>query len=104
MKGKKKIENSSSSSKQVDDEEDQPSTSSFEDEDTIWRVRNVMRMIHKINLMGVPLQVEDIFLTLTWRNKEKGDASHLGRRDSSGIISQTRSHLWRGGAKAKYSL
>jgi hypothetical protein len=34
---------------------DQPSTSSSEDKDTVRRVRKVMRMIRKINLMGVPL-------------------------------------------------
>jgi hypothetical protein len=62
-KGKKKARTPSSSSEEEeeeesDDEEDnQPSTSSSEDEETIWHVEKVMEMIHKINLMGVPLQV-----------------------------------------------
>jgi hypothetical protein len=60
-KGKKKAPTPSSSSEEEeeeenDDEEDnQPSTSSSKDEETIRRVRKVMRMIRKINLMGVPL-------------------------------------------------
>jgi hypothetical protein len=60
-KGKKKAPTPSSSSeegeeKESDDEGDnQPQKSSSEDEETIRRVRKVMRMIHKINLMGVPM-------------------------------------------------
>jgi hypothetical protein len=38
-----------------DDEEDQASTSSFEDEEMTCHVGKVMRMIRKINLMGVPV-------------------------------------------------
>jgi CO dehydrogenase/acetyl-CoA synthase beta subunit len=67
MKDNKKAPRSSSSSEEEEEEEeeeedddDQASTSSSEDEDTIWRVEKVMRMIHEINLMGVPLQVEDL--------------------------------------------
>jgi hypothetical protein len=37
-----------------DDEDNKPSTSSSKDEETIRRVRNVMGMTHKINIMGVP--------------------------------------------------
>jgi hypothetical protein len=47
-----------------DDEDNQPSTSSSEDEETIWHVRKVMGMIRKINLMGVPLQVEDLLFNI----------------------------------------
>jgi hypothetical protein len=60
-KGKKKAPTPSSSSEEEEEEEsddgedNQPSTSSFEDEETIWRIEKVMEMIHKINLMGVPL-------------------------------------------------
>jgi hypothetical protein len=60
-KGKKKahIPNSSSEEEEEkesdDDEDDQPTTSSSEDEETIRRVRKVMGIIQKINLMGVPL-------------------------------------------------
>jgi len=60
-KGKKKAPTPSSSSEEEeeeesdDDEDNQPCTSSSEDEETIRRVGKVMRMIRKINLMGVPL-------------------------------------------------
>jgi hypothetical protein len=60
-KGKKKAPTPRSSSEEEEeeecdeDEDDQPSTSSSKDEETIRRVRKVMWMIHKINLMGVPL-------------------------------------------------
>jgi hypothetical protein len=60
-KGKKKAPTPSSSSEEEeeeesdDDEDNQPCTSSSEDEETIRRVGKVMGMIHKINLMGVPL-------------------------------------------------
>jgi hypothetical protein len=41
-----------------------------------------MGMIRKINLMGVPLQVEDILLTLKGKSKEREDASHAcGEKD-----------------------
>jgi hypothetical protein len=59
-KGKKKAPTLSSSSEEDeeeesdDDEDNQPSTSSSEDEETIRRVRKVMGMVRKFNLMGVP--------------------------------------------------
>jgi hypothetical protein len=54
MKCKKKAPSSSEEEEEeVDD--DQPSTSSFEDEETGQHVEKVTVMIHKINLMGVPL-------------------------------------------------
>jgi hypothetical protein len=40
-----------------------------------------MGMIHKINLMGMPLQVEDLL-------KQREDASHAGRRATSGTTVQ----------------
>jgi hypothetical protein len=42
-----------------------------------------MGIIRKINLMGVPLQVEDLLLTLIGKGKEREDASHAGRRATS---------------------
>jgi hypothetical protein len=68
-KGKKKAPTPSSSSEEEeeesdDDEDNQPSTSSFEDKETIRRVGKVMGMIRKINLMGVPLQVEDLLFNI----------------------------------------
>jgi hypothetical protein len=37
-------------------------------------------MIRKINLMGVPLQVEDLLFNIDRKSKEREDASHAGRR------------------------
>jgi hypothetical protein len=60
-KGNKKARTPSSSSEEEeeeesdDDEDNQPSTSSSEDEEIIRRIRKVMGMIRKIDLMGVPL-------------------------------------------------
>jgi hypothetical protein len=71
MKGKNKAPSSSSSSEEEekeddDDEEenDQASTSSSRDEETVRHIRKVMRMIHKINLMGVSLQAEDLLFNI----------------------------------------
>jgi hypothetical protein len=83
MKGKK-----APSSSEEEEEDDQPSISSSEDEETIRGIKNIMGMIHKINLMGVPLQVEDYFLTLTGKIKERDDASLVGRRATSGTTVQ----------------
>jgi hypothetical protein len=67
-----------------DDEEDnQPSTSSSEDEETIWRIGKVMGMIRKINLIGVPLQVEDLLFNIDRKKQRKrgcfacGDKGHF---------------------------
>jgi hypothetical protein len=62
MKGK----NAPISSEEEEEEEDddQPSTSSSEDIKTVRRVRKVMGMIHMVNLMGVPLQVEDLVFNI----------------------------------------
>jgi hypothetical protein len=67
MKGKKKAPSSSSSSEEKDDDEEgdgQASISSSKDEEMVRRVKKVMRMIHKINLMGVPLQVEGLLFNI----------------------------------------
>jgi hypothetical protein len=41
-------------------------------EETIWWVEKVLRMTRKINLMGAPIQVEDIIFKIephsSWRN------------------------------------
>jgi hypothetical protein len=64
-----------------DDEEDnQPSTSSSEDEETIRRVGKVMGMIHKINLMGVPLQVEDLLFNIDMKNQRKVERFACGEK------------------------
>jgi hypothetical protein len=54
-----------------DDEDDQPSTSSFEDEETVQRIGKVMGIIRKINLMGVPLQVEDLLFNIDRKKQRK---------------------------------
>jgi hypothetical protein len=80
-KGKKKAPTPSSSSEEEeekesdDDENNQPSTSSSEDEETIRHVGKVIGMIHKINLMGVPLQFKDLLFNITGKSKEREDAS-----------------------------
>ena len=70
-KGKKKACTRSSSSEEEEEEEEsdndgdnQPSTSSSEDEETIQRIGKVMRTIHKINLIGVPLQVKNLLFNI----------------------------------------
>jgi hypothetical protein len=75
-KGKKKAPTPSSSSGEEeeesdDDEDNQPCTSSFEDEETIRHVGKVMGMIRKINLMGVPLQVEDLLFNIDRKKQRK---------------------------------
>jgi hypothetical protein len=77
IKGKKKAPTPSSSSdeeeeEESDDEEDnQSSTSSSEDEETIRRIGKVMGLICKINLMGVPLQVEDLLFNIDRKKQRK---------------------------------
>jgi hypothetical protein len=79
MKGKKKAPSSSSSSEEEEEEEendeeenDQASTSSSEDEEIVRRVRKVMGMIRKINLVGVPLQVEDLLFNINRKKRKRG--------------------------------
>jgi hypothetical protein len=59
-----------------------------------------MGIIHKINLMGVPLQVEDLLFNID-RKKQREDASHVGKRATSGIIAQIWPNPRRGEAKAR---
>jgi hypothetical protein len=89
IKRKKKAPTPSSSSEEEEEEENddegdnQPSTSSSEDEETIRRVGKVMGMIRKINLMGVPLQVEDLLFNIDRKKQIKrgcftcGEKSHF---------------------------
>jgi hypothetical protein len=63
-----------------DDEDNQPSTSSSEDEETIWHVGKVMGMIRKINLMGVPLQVEDLLLNIDRKKQRKRGCFACGEK------------------------
>jgi hypothetical protein len=52
-----------------------------------------MGMIRKINLMGVPLQAEDLLFNIDRKNKEREDALHVGRRASLGTTVQIWSNL-----------
>jgi hypothetical protein len=85
-KGKKKAPTPSSSSEEEeeeesDDEEDnQPSTSSFKDEEIIRRVGKVMGMIHKINLMGVPLQAKDLLFNIDRKKQRKRGCFACGEK------------------------
>jgi hypothetical protein len=75
-KGEKKAPTPSSSSEDEeeeesdDDEDNQPSISSSKNKETIWRVEKVIGVIRKINLMGVPLQVEDLLFNID-RKKQR---------------------------------
>jgi hypothetical protein len=85
-KGKKKAPAPSSSSEEEeeeesdDDENNQPLTSSSEDEETVRCVRKVMRMIRKINLMGVPLQVEDLLFNIDRKRQRKRGCFAYGEK------------------------
>jgi hypothetical protein len=86
-KGKKKAPTPSFSSeeeeeeKSDDDEDNRPSTSSSEDEETIRHVRKVMGMILKINLMGVPLQVEYLLFNIDRKKQRKRGCFACGEKD-----------------------
>jgi hypothetical protein len=85
-KGKKKAPTPSSSSEEKeeeesdDDEDNQPCTSSSEDEETIRRVGKVMGMIRKINIMGVPLQVEDLLFNIDRKKQRKRGCFACGEK------------------------
>jgi hypothetical protein len=74
MKGKKKVPSSSEEegdNDDADEEDDQASTSSSENEETVRHVRKAMRMIHKINIMGVSLYVEDLHFNIDRKKAKK---------------------------------
>jgi hypothetical protein len=60
-----------------------------------------MGMIHKINLMGVPLRVKDLLFNIDRKGKERENASHAGKRATSGTIVQIWPNPQRGGAKER---
>jgi hypothetical protein len=62
IKGKKQVETSSSSSSEEEEEDDDQvfTSSSNIDDGTIKQIEKVMKMIHKMNLMGVLTQAGDI--------------------------------------------
>jgi hypothetical protein len=83
-KGKKKAPTPSSSSEEEeeesDDKDNQPSTSSSKDKETIRHVGKVMGMIRKINLMGVPLQVEDLLFNIDKKKQRKRERFACGEK------------------------
>jgi hypothetical protein len=85
-KGKKKAPTPSSSSEEEEEEEtddnedNRPCTSSSEDEEIIRRVRKVMGMICKINLMGVLLQVEDLLFNIDTKKQRKRGCFTCGEK------------------------
>jgi hypothetical protein len=85
-KGKKKAPTPTSSSEEEeeegsdDDEDNQPSTSSSKDEKIIWRVGKVMGVIRKINLMGVPMQVEDLLFNIDRKKQRKRGCFACGEK------------------------
>jgi hypothetical protein len=101
MKAKKKLESSSSSSEKDeieeddddddDDDDDQPSTSSLEDEETDWCVEKIMMMIRKINLMGVPLQVEDLLFNI---DRKKAKKERMLRMWGEGSLPVLIAQIW----------
>jgi hypothetical protein len=104
-KGKKKAPTPSSSSEEEEEEEsdddDQPSTSSSEHKETIRRVGKVMGMIRKINLMGVPLEVEDLLFNIDMKKKRKRGCFTCEEKGHSGTTVQIWPKPQRGGARAR---
>jgi hypothetical protein len=106
-KGKRKAPTPSSSSEEEeeeecdDDEDNQPSTSSSEDKETIRRVGKVMRMIRKINLMGLPQQVEDLLFKIDRKKQRKRGCFACGEKGHFRDNCPTMTEPKKGGAKAR---
>jgi hypothetical protein len=58
-------------------------------------------MICKINLMGVPLQVEDLLFSIDRKKQRKRGCFAWGRRATSGTAVQIWPNVKKGGAKAR---
>ncbi|XP_066333144.1 uncharacterized protein [Miscanthus floridulus] len=96
MKGKKVESSSSSSSSSEDEEEDEDedddeessdddqvstsSNSSMDDEETIKLIQGVKRMIRKLNVKGVPIQIKDCIFTNQRREQRKKGCYGCGKR------------------------
>jgi hypothetical protein len=50
------------------------------DEETIQRIGEVLRMIHNINLMDVPSQVENLLFNIERKKKRKGGCFACGEK------------------------
>ena len=88
MKGKQVETSSSSSSSSEDEEEDEDndddddsseddqsfSSTSDLDEESIKLINKVKKMIQRLNVKGVPIQIQDFIFTNQGKSKEREDA------------------------------
>ena len=106
MKGKQ-VETSSSSSSTSEDEEeddddddddddssdDQSSSSTSDlDEESIKVINQVEKMIQRLNVKGVPIQIQDLVFTNQETSKEREDAMDAARWGSLWKFVQTNPH------------
>jgi hypothetical protein len=101
MKGKQVESSSSPSSSSEDEEEDeddddheessdaQASTSSDIDEDIVKLLEKVVKNIHKLNVKGVPIQIEDCLSPTKEESKGRKDAMDAAREGTLWKIVQT---------------
>jgi hypothetical protein len=91
MKGKQVELRSSSSSSSEDEEEDEDDDESSDDdqaststsgleEDTTKLMEKVVKNIHKLNVKGVPIQIEDCLFTNQRREQRKKKCYGCGRK------------------------
>jgi hypothetical protein len=90
MKDKKKAPSSSEEEEEEEDDDDEDYLASTSSSKNGLSVVKVIRKICKINLMGVPLQVENILFNIDRKSKEREDASNVGRKAISETIAQIR--------------
>ena len=81
MKGKQVETSSSSSSSSEDDDDDEDSSddqssssTSDLDEESIKLINKVEKMIQKLNVKGVPIQIQDSYSPIKKMSKEREDA------------------------------
>ena len=82
MKGKQVETSSSSSSEDEEDDDDDDSSVDDEsssstsdlDEESIKLINKVKKMIQRLNIKGVPIQIQDLILPIKEMSKEREDA------------------------------
>ena len=104
MKGKKVESSSSSSSEEEEDEDDdddeqessdddQSSSSTSDlDEESIKLINKVEKMIQRLNVKGVPIQIQDFIFTNQRMSKERKDAMDAASWGTLWKFVQTSSH------------